>query len=77
MRATIGSCSVGPMGPQMPAGRAAGAGRHAVTYSSAAAAKNSSRVSKNRTVNPGRASCARSFASSLAASARIAGSSVV
>ncbi len=35
--ATRGSCSVGPMGPQMPAGRLAVAARQVCTYSSASA----------------------------------------
>ena len=36
--ATIGSCSVGPMGPQMPQGRSSVACSQASMYSSASAA---------------------------------------
>ena len=36
-RATRGSCSVGPIGPQMPAGASAVACRQAVMYSNASA----------------------------------------
>ena len=43
-RATSGSCSVGPIGPQMPKGLSAVACRQASMYSSASAAKILERV---------------------------------
>jgi len=47
--ATRGSCSTGPMGPQMPTGLSAVVCRQESMYSIASARKNSSRESNMRT----------------------------